>query len=354
MLAALLAFSIVLDSSGAFRVPGWDGDVRSPEKLAELFVVQVDLSEGNDIPPLVGSYSVQDGELVFRPRYPLQPGLAYRATLRLPDHAPLIQHFLFPELNRQERSRVEQVFPSSAEVPENLLKFYIHFSSPMRRGEAYRRLHLLDERGNAVPSAFLELDQELWDAASRRFTLYFDPGRIKSGVLPHEQEGLPIREGRRYTLLIDADWLDAAGQPLEGEYRKGFTVGPAVHSPIDPKQWKMTPPHSGTNESLTVEFIRPLDHSLLEHEIEVFDPSGTKVEGVVEIDRGEMRWRLYPIQEWIRGDYKLRVGNLLADLAGNMVEHPFEVDRFDELKRRPEDARPGKKPDAHLLPFVVK
>jgi hypothetical protein len=54
------------------------------------------------------------------------------------------------------------VYPTADTLPENLLKFYIHFSRPMRDGDAARHVALLDERGRAVSDAFLATDTELW------------------------------------------------------------------------------------------------------------------------------------------------------------------------------------------------
>ena len=58
---------------------------------------------------------------------------------------------------------VARVTPSADRVPENLLKFYLHFSAPMSRGEVYDRVRLLDARRPAVDLPFLGLGEELWD-----------------------------------------------------------------------------------------------------------------------------------------------------------------------------------------------
>ncbi len=49
---------------------------------------------------------------------------------------------------------VTEVYPSAAVLPENLLRFYIQFSAPMSRGEAYRRIKLLDAGGKPVDGRF--------------------------------------------------------------------------------------------------------------------------------------------------------------------------------------------------------
>ena len=44
-----------------------------------------------------------------------------------------------------------------------------------------------------------------------RFTLLFDPGRIKRGLKPAQRRVGPVlEEGKSYTLVIDRGWTDAA------------------------------------------------------------------------------------------------------------------------------------------------
>ena len=77
---------------------------------------------------------------------------------------------------------ITYVYPTSGQLPENHLKFYVHFSAPMSRGEAYRRISR--RRRTRTASRVLELGEELWDPAMQRFTLLFDPGRVKRRLVP--------------------------------------------------------------------------------------------------------------------------------------------------------------------------
>ena len=99
-------------------------------------------------------------------------------------------------------------------------------------------------------------------------------------------------------------------------------------------------------DPVAVEFTEPLDHALLERELDVMDASGSRVEGSVEIDRNETRWRFTPSSPWKPGNYSIRVGTVIADLAGNMVDHPFEVDVFEKVDDR--IAR-----ESRELPFTI-
>ena len=86
--------------------------------------------------------------------------------------SPVVLDLNLADLSRTGGSTtlVTAVYPSAQVLPENLLRFYIHFSAPMSRGEAYRHVRLLDAAGKAVDLPFLELDQELWDPDGKRFT----------------------------------------------------------------------------------------------------------------------------------------------------------------------------------------
>ncbi len=67
-----------------------------------------------------------------------------------------------------ETTRVTRVYPSSSTVPENLLRFYVYFSSPMGEGDALEHLSLLDESGREVRGVFFDNFYELWDPTRRR------------------------------------------------------------------------------------------------------------------------------------------------------------------------------------------
>ncbi|MCX7667077.1 MAG: hypothetical protein N2112_16210, partial [Gemmataceae bacterium] len=105
-------------------------------------------------------------------------------------------------------THVVQVYPTSEMVPENLLKFYLEFSGPMKRGEVYKHVKILDAKGKPVVLPFLELDEELWDVTGTRLTLFIDPGRIKRGLKPREEDGPVLEAGERYTLEISTNWKD--------------------------------------------------------------------------------------------------------------------------------------------------
>ncbi|MCH8268198.1 MAG: hypothetical protein IH846_11825 [Acidobacteria bacterium] len=320
--AAAQSVSIQKDGAG-YKVAGWNpGSEDPPDGWSSIFALYA--GEG-DVPPMLGTYSVEDEVLVFRPRYPPTPGVRIRAVFRMPDGPPLEAVFQTAKANAPPSTYVEHVYPSTDVLPDNQLKLYIQFSAPMSRGEAWKRIHLLDETGSPVELPFVEIDQELWSPENRRLTVLFDPGRIKRGLLPHEEVGPPLIEGRQYTLVIDSDWRDARGVPLKEGFRKQFRVAPSDRVPPDVSNWRLIVPEAHTADAVVVRFPEPLDWALLQRVFDISGPAGP-VAGSVAVERDETEWRFIPAEPWRPGEYQLLVDTVLEDLAGNHIGRPFDVD----------------------------
>lgn len=302
-----------------------------PAQCARHLALYVESSSNQEQPiPLLGTYRVESGVLCFEPRFPLEPGLTYRVEAAGKNAA--IARFEIPEFKPTATTRLEQVFPTAELLPENQLKFYLHFSGPMSRGQAYQHVRLLNSAGEVVEGAFLELTEELWNPASERFTLFFEPGRIKRGLRPREELGPILEENKSYTLVVDAGWLDAEGNPLAETHRKQFRVGPPDDEQPNAKTWKIEPPAQG--QPLTVTFPEPLDEALLERIVWVEDADGQRVEGQARISDQETRWTFRPASPWIPGKYSLAAETTLEDLAGNSLASKFEVDLFEKVERQ--------------------
>jgi len=324
----------------------------TPDEWSSFLRVQVvpeTMPERGANPPLLGSYTATNDGIRFEPRFPLEPGVRFRAEFDpVQMHAVAQQHLVLCGFSHADwqitfttklaadyspsrtpstaSTNVVEVYPTASLLPENLLRFYIHFSAPMSRGEAYARIQLLDATDQAVNDPFLELAEELWSNDGTRFTLLFDPGRIKRGLKPREEVGPVLEAGKAYTLVIDRDWLDAGGNPLRSGFRKSFRAGPADETSPDPKTWTIKPPEAETRNALEVRFPEALDRALLDRLIAVTDDAGGVVGGQASTTDRETAWRFTPREPWRVGSYRLKVVTDLEDVAGNSVARPFEVD----------------------------
>jgi hypothetical protein len=310
------------------------------QQLLGVYAEQGDPLRDPWLPPMVGRYAVERDKVRFTPQFPLQPGVVYRAIFRperLPSYrdkaASVTSTFRIAAPDFNPTTVVSAVYPSADVVPENLLKFYVHFSAPMSRGRIYDHIHLYNEKGGEVELPFLEIDEELWDPAMTRLTLFIDPGRIKREVTPLEEIGPALEAGKRFTLAIDKGWADATGNPLKKDFRKEFAVSAADREPPDPARWSLNVPPAGTREKLTVKFPEPMDDALARRLIRVRSTSGI-VAGETRLTGLDQAWEFVPDGPWATGKHDLLIQTTIEDLAGNNIGKPFEVDLFEGVQRR--------------------
>ncbi len=325
--------------------------------LAVRVVPETPTPSDSKPPPLIGTYTATREGIRFKPRFPLEPGLRFRAEFDpVAMHTVAQRHLLLcgsshadwqitfttkltadfapPRRPPAPPTSVIEVFPTASLLPENLLRFYIHFSAPMSRGEAYARIHLVDATDHVVSDPFLELAEELWSNDGTRFTLLIDPGRIKRGLKPREEVGPVLEAGKAYALVIDREWLDANGNPLRTGFRKSFRAAAPDEASPDPKTWTINSPEPGSRDPLEVRFSEALDRALLDRMIAVTSDAGIVSRGTVSTSEGEKVWRFTPDAPWRGGRYQLRIMTDLEDVAGNSVAKPFEVDATGPVTAR--------------------
>ena len=281
------------------------------EQWTALFAVFVDrgaAADRKDQAALLGTYRVVDGVLRFEPRFPLARGVHYRAVFdatHLPGHGDSkdkpLETALFIAKPKTPPTVLEHIYPTRDDLPENQLKFYLHFSAPMSRGESYQNIKLLKADGKPVEAPFLELEQELWNPDCTRFTLLCDPGRVKRGLASREEAGPVLEEGKTYTLVVDRKWTDANGEPLKESFKKTFKVLAPDEKKPDPTKWELAAPAANTTKPLTVTFEKSLDHALLQRMLWVEGDKGRRVEGTTTVADKETVWRFQPKDAWRTG-----------------------------------------------------
>ena len=318
--------------SGQLRAArGWTAERWAP--VLRVTVVPDAAAPATALPPVIGSYTVGRDAVVFKPQFGFDPGRRYHvvfdsAKLSAAGEDALTAVVGLPGKDLVPTTVVTAVFPSADVVPENQLRLYIHFSAPMGLKGGIGFVRLLDEAGDEVRDPFLPLDAEFWNRDRTRYTVFFDPGRQKRGILPNEEMGRSLVAGHAYTLVVSREWRDAEGMPLKVEFRRQFRVGPPDERPLDQHTWRLAPPRAGTRDPLTVTFPEPLDQGLLQRALSVADSRGRRVEGESSIEAHETRWLFTPAAAWRSGDYFLQALTILEDIAGNRIGRAFEVDEF--------------------------
>jgi hypothetical protein len=333
---------------------------RSTEDWTTLLRVTVKRPVGSvsgaasDMPAIAGDYAVEAGVLRFTPAFPFDPGREYHVQFDprgLPTsdgtHRIVVTATVSPSaVKRDPSTTVAQIYPSGDTLPANVLRIYLHFSAPMGLRGGFEHITLLDDRGIEVVDPFLPIESDYWNEDRTRYTVFFDPGRVKRGILPNREMGRALEPGKRYTLMVASAWTDGQGLPLAKEFRHEFSVRPPQEAPLRTQDWSIVPAAAGTREPLSVTFPAPLDYGLMQRAIGVWR-GGESVPGLIKIEAGETRWLFEPRDPWQAGEYQLVALSILEDVAGNRIGRAFEVDQFERMDRTPE-------PERFTIPFTIR
>lgn len=305
-------------------------------ELLQAFV-KVAFDKGNS-PAMLGTVTTSDKAILFKPRFPLSAGVDYLVRFRTDTKQEWqTQVVSLPKKQRTPSTFVKEVYPTASVLPQNLLKFYVYFSAPMTQGEAYAHVELQGPDGKRVAYPFLEIEEELWDKSGQRLTLLMDPARVKRGLVPREEDGPILSDGSRYRLIIKSSWPDAQGTLLTKSHIKTFTVGPEDFKQPDEASWKIKPPKSKTRDALTFIMPEPMDHATFARGVTIENDKGQVVLGDFTFSHAETQAHFTPLKDWRPGLYDVRIWKRIEDLAGNSIDRPFELDRFDTVATSPNE-----------------
>jgi len=236
---------------------------------------------------------------------------------------------------------VEEVYPTTSQIPENILRFYVYFSEPIKDGSTIKSIHIFNEdnievnlydTNSSATGIFLETLEELWSPDYQRITLILDPGRVKTGLDANLELGRSFESGKKYTMEIDTEIEALSGEKLVKKFRKEFEVVSEDRIPPNDDNWKIVIPKENTFDPLRIEFNDILDHAQMISFIRVYDSSNSSLQGEVKFKNNESVWEFYSNSKWEKGNYSIKIDVRLEDLAGNNIQGKFDRDiQTDEL-----------------------
>jgi len=314
-------FTAPVDADGAVSIPVADLGSLVPEQGLQIFVGPASACcEGRA--PISGTYAAVGDAATFTPAFPFVDGQVYTVLLR----GKAKQEFIVGPEGLPVRPEVLAVYPSGQVIPENTLRFYIEFASPMQPHRAEEFISLEDADGRPDREAFMSFKQELWNHDRTRLTLLMDPGRIKRGVATNLELGPALESGHRYTLVVGAGWPAASGQGVTAEHRSAFDIGDPLRSRPDTGNWAITAPRLGTTDPLELRFDRAFDRVQLRHSITVSDARGQRIPGSMTPLEHETAVSFVPAEVWRDSEVFVSVDATLEDVAGNnfreVLDHP--------------------------------
>lgn len=281
-----------------------------------------------------GRFKIENDYLVFSPYFPFEKGMTYvvRTKNTDTDNNYAYQSFQVGRKEAVEKAGLVSIYPSANKLPENLLRFYLYFNTPMKKGQALKQIQLIDAEGNIDNHAFMEFKQELWSPDGKRLTILFDPGRIKRGVSTNMELGPALLEGNKYQLTIIGAWQDVHGQELSVATTKEFVVVKAYRQNIKVNELEINKPKANSDDTLSIYFDRVIDHALVQSMIRIEDEENNLVEGHWETLEQEQIIQFIPEKTWQSGTYRIIMDSRLEDVAGNNLRNLLDK-KVDENNR---------------------
>lgn len=257
----------------------------------------------------------------FTPVVPFSPGQSY--TLRQKDTIVLAS-FSIPERQDYKPPEIVGLYPQVDTVPENLLKVYLEFDQPMQRlGNALDHIRVTNETDGEEVRPFLRLESELWNVEGTLLTLWLDPGRIKTDLIPNRELGLPLESGKTYRLDIDSDWKSVQGAALAQRYSKTWVVGPRDDERPQWRHWAWEVRQESGLLPVDLDFGEPMDAFLAQETLHFYDDHG-QVKGTYQLGLQQKQLRFLPERAWQGGEIQVRIESRLEDLAGNNLQRLFD------------------------------
>lgn len=271
--------------------------------------------------PLLGQWEREAGRMIFLPALPLPAGKRFALEWTGADGD--LRRLEFQTAHATGKMPAVELRPSGVMLPANALKLYLHFSEPMEQGVFLDRLRLFESGGREVVGPFRET--ELWSPDGRRLTVWFHPGRQKTGVNLNIDEGPVMRAGTRYRLVVSGTWRTTAGVALGSDRSFEWEAGAADHAMPAMEDFRLAAPVAGSRDPLVVSTDEALDPGVFVDALRV-RRSGRVVAGHSSVSDDGCSWRFVPDFAWLAGEHQLQADPHLEDLAGNSLTQPFEVD----------------------------
>ncbi len=272
---------------------------------------------------VIGVIVGAEGKHHFAPVIPFTEGQTY--TLRK-NNTEVLASFTIPKKEKKGTAVLLAIHPNLDTVPENLLKMYLEFAQPMQEvHNALDFISVANETDSMAIEPFLRLESELWNKERTVLTLWLDPGRIKTDLIPNREKGLPLKAGKKYTITIDNAWKSIEGIALKKAYTKKFFVGPRDDKKPDMDKWQIEMEQGESAKGLHVNFGEPMDAFLAKETIRIYDQKNIPVKGQFSLIEKASILRFEPDTEWQPSEIELRVESRLEDLAGNNLERRFDT-----------------------------
>lgn len=272
----------------------------------------------HNTPAIIGTFHKDESHTTFTPLVPFDQETPYTLVYNK-------QAFVFqiPRSAVDVPMSVTSIYPATAQVPANILKWYIEFSKPVNPVKIYEHIQFFDQDGKAIDRSILHLAAPLLSADGTLLTVWIEPGRQKRLLGPNKHLGSVFEPAKQYTLQIAGTLKDAKGLPIGESITHHFTTTESDRIKPSIAEWQILPLQANSQTSLTITTNELLDYGSLIDAISV-SYEGEQIDGTLSYDSLAKTIYFKPIEHWEKGSYTIHIETQLEDLAGNNLLHLFD------------------------------
>lgn len=279
---------------------------------------------------VLGSYRVDTNRIVFTPRFLPDVKVIYSITFS--SQSLFNRTGINPEYHLELSEEVSfgipthealgiQLSPFSKSLPENILRVYLHFTSPMGFQNPYDYIQLMDSANQIIENAFVEIPEGLWNGDRTRLTLLFHPGRVKRNVGPNRKLGPVFKTGGTYQLVVKDDLKDVNGNSLGDDWKMNFTITDPIRTKMSMEEWQLTT-SCLDNCQLLLKTDRLVDMEMMERFLRIEDENEAAIPFEIKNEIDQIA--IHSDQFKLGISYRLIVNPRLEDLCGNTFLNAFD------------------------------
>lgn len=294
-------------------------------------------------PAILGSYSIADNHLSFKPKFLPDPKVQYYVTFSYPKLNALLDENIMEEaeftdiasFDPPETTQPEVIsfIPKLEEVPANLLRFYVYFSAPMSLQNPYDFITIIDKSGKELVDPFVIIPEGLWNINHTRLTLLLHPGRVKEGVGPNMALGDVLKVGNSYTLKISKEWKGASGEPLKSSFTQTINATNPLERAMNINSWALRAERKNIGV-LHVVTDHPLDQPLAKRMLFIRGENDRILPSRVEFDSPEKFRLLWQLDDSEK--LEMLIDPRLEDVCGNTPHYAFDLEGTERTPSKEE------------------
>ena len=288
------------------------------------------LIDGEPAPVQVsGKYWFEEGVGVqFTPYNRLGDGKWFVARFNFEDGTEEIRFPIAPkEQTESPISEVSEIYPIVNEVPSNVLFFHIRFTQEMTQDqEAYNLVNLV-LNDSIIPQAWRH--KAFWLDNGKVLVLMIHPARVKRGIHFLSDEDDLFKPGNRISVQVTNQLVDVQGRKIKAGHSEEFLVG--ERDTIIPKvMYDLFELPTKKSPSLKMVFSEKMNYASIIDGIEIYNDKDRRIDGEFkEYNDETFLFTPYDLY-WSPGKYKIVFTKVVADLANNRLNRPFEIEDVND------------------------